>query len=145
MFFTQRSSCWDCVCSVLLCLHLMLTLISYVFPVTTCIWISSMSTSERITKHLLLSMCLYRRMLTAGVNGLSWTLQFIVSCVFDFKSSSVCFQDECYNYIKVLVPRNDETLFACGTNALNPACRNYRVSALISAACQSAPSHGQMF
>ncbi len=26
------------------------------------------------------------------------------------------------------MPRNDETLFACGTNALNPACRNYRVS-----------------
>ncbi|XP_058609409.1 semaphorin-6D isoform X2 [Onychostoma macrolepis] len=38
--------------------------------------------------------------------------------------------DECYNYIKVLVPRNDETLFACGTNALNPACRNYRLSSL---------------
>ncbi|KAI2653279.1 Semaphorin-6D [Labeo rohita] len=38
--------------------------------------------------------------------------------------------DECYNYIKVLVPRNDETLFACGTNALNPACRNYRLSTL---------------
>lgn len=26
------------------------------------------------------------------------------------------------------MPRNDETLFACGTNALNPTCRNYRVS-----------------
>ncbi|XP_057210695.1 semaphorin-6D [Triplophysa rosa] len=38
--------------------------------------------------------------------------------------------DECYNYIKVLVPRNDETLFACGTNALNPTCRNYRWSTL---------------
>lgn len=36
-------------------------------------------------------------------------------------------QDECYNYIKVLVPRNDETLFACGTNAFNPTCRNYKV------------------
>lgn len=36
-------------------------------------------------------------------------------------------QDECYNYIKVLVPRDDETLFACGTNAFNPTCRNYRV------------------
>ncbi|KAA0701452.1 Semaphorin-6D Precursor [Triplophysa tibetana] len=35
-------------------------------------------------------------------------------------------QDECYNYIKVLVPRNDETLFACGTNAFNPTCRNYK-------------------
>lgn len=37
------------------------------------------------------------------------------------------FQDECYNYVKVLVPRNDETLFACGTNAFNPTCRNYKV------------------
>uniref|UniRef100_A0A8C2X6H8 Semaphorin 6Cb n=1 Tax=Cyclopterus lumpus TaxID=8103 RepID=A0A8C2X6H8_CYCLU len=39
-------------------------------------------------------------------------------------------QDECYNYIKVLVPRNDETLFACGTNAFNPTCRNYKMSTL---------------
>uniref|UniRef100_A0A8C6SZA5 Sema domain, transmembrane domain (TM), and cytoplasmic domain, (semaphorin) 6E n=1 Tax=Neogobius melanostomus TaxID=47308 RepID=A0A8C6SZA5_9GOBI len=39
-------------------------------------------------------------------------------------------QDECYNYIKVLVPRNDETLFACGTNAFNPTCRNYKMSSL---------------
>lgn len=38
------------------------------------------------------------------------------------------FQDECYNYVKVLVPRNDETLFACGTNAFNPTCRNYKVN-----------------
>lgn len=38
----------------------------------------------------------------------------------------VLFQDECYNYIKVLVPRDDETLFACGTNAFDPACRNYK-------------------
>lgn len=42
-------------------------------------------------------------------------------------------QDECYNYIKVLVPRNDETLFACGTNAFNPTCRNYKVSAAAAA------------
>uniref|UniRef100_A0A3B1IUH5 Sema domain, transmembrane domain (TM), and cytoplasmic domain, (semaphorin) 6Ca n=1 Tax=Astyanax mexicanus TaxID=7994 RepID=A0A3B1IUH5_ASTMX len=38
--------------------------------------------------------------------------------------------DECYNYIKVLVQRNDETLFTCGTNAFNPTCRNYRLSSL---------------
>ncbi|XP_037119695.1 semaphorin-6D-like isoform X1 [Syngnathus acus] len=38
--------------------------------------------------------------------------------------------DECYNYIKVLVPRDDETLFVCGTNAFNPACRNYKTSTL---------------
>lgn len=42
----------------------------------------------------------------------------------------VAFQDECYNYIKVLVPRDDETLFACGTNAFNPTCRNYKVASI---------------
>lgn len=43
------------------------------------------------------------------------------------KLTLVAFQDECYNYVKVLVPRDDETLFACGTNAFNPTCRNYKV------------------
>uniref|UniRef100_A0A3B3DCS8 Sema domain, transmembrane domain (TM), and cytoplasmic domain, (semaphorin) 6Ca n=1 Tax=Oryzias melastigma TaxID=30732 RepID=A0A3B3DCS8_ORYME len=38
--------------------------------------------------------------------------------------------DECYNYVKVLVPRNDETLFACGTNAFNPTCRNYKMTSM---------------
>ncbi|XP_077405705.1 semaphorin-6D-like isoform X2 [Vanacampus margaritifer] len=38
--------------------------------------------------------------------------------------------DECFNYIKVLVPRDDETLFVCGTNAFNPACRIYKTSTL---------------
>ncbi|KAF3834416.1 hypothetical protein F7725_025620 [Dissostichus mawsoni] len=38
--------------------------------------------------------------------------------------------DECYNYVKVLVPRDDETLFACGTNAFNPTCRNYKMASL---------------
>lgn len=42
------------------------------------------------------------------------------------KLTLTVFQDECYNYIKVLVPRDDETLFACGTNAFNPTCRNYK-------------------
>lgn len=46
----------------------------------------------------------------------------VPQALFSFSS-----QDECYNYIKVLVPRNDETLFACGTNAFNPTCRNYKV------------------
>lgn len=36
-------------------------------------------------------------------------------------------QDECHNYIKVFVPRNDEMIFVCGTNAFNPMCRYYRV------------------
>ncbi|XP_043936477.1 semaphorin-6D-like [Protopterus annectens] len=39
-------------------------------------------------------------------------------------------KDECYNYIKVLVPRNGRTLFACGTNAFNPVCRSYQMSSL---------------
>ncbi|CAB1351073.1 unnamed protein product [Coregonus sp. 'balchen'] len=44
--------------------------------------------------------------------------------------STVSVLDECYNYVKVLVPRNDETLFACGTNAFNPTCRNYKMTTL---------------
>uniref|UniRef100_A0A8B9BU91 Semaphorin 6C n=1 Tax=Anser brachyrhynchus TaxID=132585 RepID=A0A8B9BU91_9AVES len=36
-------------------------------------------------------------------------------------------QDECHNYIRVLVPRDARTLFACGTNAFNPVCRSYEV------------------
>lgn len=48
-------------------------------------------------------------------------------CYFNYLSCVFLFQDECYNYVKVLVPRNDETLFACGTNAFNPTCRNYKV------------------
>ncbi|XP_041037547.1 sema domain, transmembrane domain (TM), and cytoplasmic domain, (semaphorin) 6E isoform X2 [Carcharodon carcharias] len=39
--------------------------------------------------------------------------------------------DECHNFIRVLVPRNDRTLFACGTNAFNPVCRNYKMESLI--------------
>lgn len=36
-------------------------------------------------------------------------------------------QDECHNFIKVLVPRNDDLVFICGTNGFNPMCRYYRV------------------
>ncbi|XP_040198597.1 semaphorin-6D isoform X4 [Rana temporaria] len=39
-------------------------------------------------------------------------------------------KDECHNYIKVFVPRNDEMIFVCGTNAYNPMCRYYRLSTL---------------
>ncbi|GAB1301710.1 Semaphorin-6A [Apodemus speciosus] len=35
-------------------------------------------------------------------------------------------KDECHNFIKVLLKKNDDTLFVCGTNAFNPSCRNYR-------------------
>ncbi|NXI43261.1 SEM6C protein, partial [Galbula dea] len=39
-------------------------------------------------------------------------------------------QDECHNYIRVLVPRDSSTLLACGTNAFSPLCRTYQVSSL---------------
>ncbi|XP_042543635.1 semaphorin-6D isoform X2 [Dipodomys spectabilis] len=39
-------------------------------------------------------------------------------------------KDECHNFIKVFVPRNDEMVFVCGTNAFNPMCRYYRLNAL---------------
>ncbi|KAG8575664.1 hypothetical protein GDO81_009632 [Engystomops pustulosus] len=39
-------------------------------------------------------------------------------------------KDECHNYIKVFVPRSDEMVFVCGTNAFNPMCRYYRLSSL---------------
>ncbi|XP_074422676.1 semaphorin-6C isoform X1 [Larus michahellis] len=39
-------------------------------------------------------------------------------------------QDECHNYIRVLVPRDAGTLLACGTNAFSPLCRTYQVSTL---------------
>lgn len=40
-------------------------------------------------------------------------------------------QDECHNYIRVLVPRDARTLFACGTNAFNPVCRSYEARSLL--------------
>ncbi|XP_069480903.1 semaphorin-6D isoform X1 [Ambystoma mexicanum] len=39
-------------------------------------------------------------------------------------------KDECHNYIKVFVPRNDEMVFVCGTNAFNPVCRFYKLNSL---------------
>ncbi|XP_056154024.1 semaphorin-6D-like [Lampris incognitus] len=56
---------------------------------------------------------------------LTWRSKDVSKCTVRGKNS-----DECYNYVKVLVPRNDETLFACGTNAFNPTCRNYKMSSL---------------
>ncbi|CAG5887562.1 unnamed protein product [Menidia menidia] len=54
---------------------------------------------------------------------LTWRSKDVSKCTVRGKNS-----DECYNYVKVLVPRNDETLFTCGTNAFNPTCRNYKVN-----------------
>ncbi|XP_061520181.1 semaphorin-6D-like isoform X2 [Phycodurus eques] len=56
---------------------------------------------------------------------LTWRSTDVSKCAVRGKNS-----DECYNYIKVLVPRDDETLFVCGTNAFNPSCRNYKTSTL---------------
>uniref|UniRef100_UPI003AAA3C97 semaphorin-6D-like n=1 Tax=Centroberyx gerrardi TaxID=166262 RepID=UPI003AAA3C97 len=56
---------------------------------------------------------------------LTWRSKDVNKCTVRGKNS-----DECYNYVKVLVPRNDETLFACGTNAFNPTCRNYKMNTL---------------
>uniref|UniRef100_A0AAY4EY47 Semaphorin-2A n=1 Tax=Denticeps clupeoides TaxID=299321 RepID=A0AAY4EY47_9TELE len=56
---------------------------------------------------------------------LTWRTKDVEKCTVRGKNS-----DECYNYIKVLIPRNDETLFACGTNAFNPTCRNYKMNTL---------------
>uniref|UniRef100_A0A8C2U8V7 Semaphorin-6D n=2 Tax=Coturnix japonica TaxID=93934 RepID=A0A8C2U8V7_COTJA len=46
------------------------------------------------------------------------------------KSEVTPSRDECHNFIKVFVPRNDEMVFVCGTNAFNPMCRYYRLSTL---------------
>uniref|UniRef100_A0A8D3DSD4 Semaphorin 6D n=1 Tax=Scophthalmus maximus TaxID=52904 RepID=A0A8D3DSD4_SCOMX len=54
----------------------------------------------------------------------SWLLLKARFCVF------FCFQDECHNFIKVLVPRNDDLVFICGTNGFNPMCRYYRLDNL---------------
>ncbi|XP_077576281.1 sema domain, transmembrane domain (TM), and cytoplasmic domain, (semaphorin) 6C [Stigmatopora nigra] len=56
---------------------------------------------------------------------LTWKTKDVDKCTVRGKNS-----DECYNYVKVLVARDDETLFACGTNAFNPTCRNYKMSTL---------------
>ncbi|XP_043933513.1 semaphorin-6D isoform X2 [Protopterus annectens] len=39
-------------------------------------------------------------------------------------------RDECHNFIKVFVPRNEEMIFVCGTNAFNPMCRYYKLDIL---------------
>uniref|UniRef100_A0A452UYS4 Semaphorin-6A n=1 Tax=Ursus maritimus TaxID=29073 RepID=A0A452UYS4_URSMA len=47
-----------------------------------------------------------------------------------YKRVCITFQDECHNFIKVLLKKNDDTLFVCGTNAFNPSCRNYKMDTL---------------
>nr|XP_060614023.1 semaphorin-6C isoform X1 [Anolis sagrei ordinatus] len=56
---------------------------------------------------------------------LTWKTQDMENCAMRGK-----LRNECYNYIKVLVPKNNQTLLACGTNAFNPMCRTYKISTL---------------
>ncbi|XP_074836602.1 semaphorin-6C isoform X2 [Carettochelys insculpta] len=56
---------------------------------------------------------------------LTWKTQDVENCAVRGK-----LRDECYNYIKVLLPKNDRILFACGTNSFNPMCRTYKISSL---------------
>ncbi|XP_054849718.1 semaphorin-6A-like [Eublepharis macularius] len=37
---------------------------------------------------------------------------------------------ECHNFIKVLIKRNEDTLFICGTDSFSPTCRNYKIDTL---------------
>ncbi|XP_042332336.1 semaphorin-6A-like [Sceloporus undulatus] len=39
-------------------------------------------------------------------------------------------KDECHNFIKVLLKRNENLLFICGTNAFSPTCRHYKEDTL---------------
>ncbi|KAE8588531.1 hypothetical protein XENTR_v10022602 [Xenopus tropicalis] len=55
----------------------------------------------------------------------TWKTQDMENCAMRGK-----LRDECYNYIKVLVPKNDQTLVACGTNSFNPMCRSYKIKTL---------------
>ncbi|XP_053559134.1 semaphorin-6B [Bombina bombina] len=61
-------------------------------------------------------------------------------------------EDECRNFVKVLLARNDQTLFVCGTNAFNPICADYRADTLEQigdnmsgmARCPYDPKHGNV-
>lgn len=48
-------------------------------------------------------------------------------CDFSLLLPPVSLQDECRNFMKVLLSRQGG-LFVCGTNAFNPLCANYTVS-----------------
>ncbi|XP_063173203.1 semaphorin-6C isoform X2 [Candoia aspera] len=54
---------------------------------------------------------------------LAWRTQGVENCAMRGK-----LREECYNYIKVLVPKDNQKLLACGTNAFHPVCRMYKIS-----------------
>ncbi|KAM8787006.1 semaphorin-6C isoform 2-T8 [Rhynchonycteris naso] len=56
---------------------------------------------------------------------LTWKSQDMENCAVRGKLT-----DECYNYIRVLVPWDSQTLLACGTNSFSPMCRSYRITSL---------------
>nr|XP_048283883.1 semaphorin-6C [Myodes glareolus] len=56
---------------------------------------------------------------------LTWRSQDVENCAVRGKLT-----DECYNYIRVLVPWDSQRLLACGTNSFSPMCRSYGITSL---------------
>ncbi|XP_077012169.1 semaphorin-6C isoform X2 [Tamandua tetradactyla] len=56
---------------------------------------------------------------------LTWRSQDVRNCAVRGKLT-----DECYNYIRVLLPWDSQTLLACGTNSFSPTCRSYGIASL---------------
>ncbi|XP_038167093.1 semaphorin-6C isoform X3 [Arvicola amphibius] len=56
---------------------------------------------------------------------LTWRSQDVENCAVRGKLT-----DECYNYIRVLVPWDSQRLLACGTNSFSPVCRSYGITSL---------------
>uniref|UniRef100_A0A2K5DZI1 Semaphorin 6C n=1 Tax=Aotus nancymaae TaxID=37293 RepID=A0A2K5DZI1_AOTNA len=56
---------------------------------------------------------------------LTWRSQDVENCAVRGKLT-----DECYNYIRVLLPWDSRTLLACGTNSFSPMCRSYGITSL---------------
>lgn len=76
----------------------------------------------RISQWVPANLILNLTMKYHGLNIKTDTQKSVVEIVF-----IIFLQDECHNFIKVLLKRNEDTLFICGTNAFNPSCRNYKV------------------
>ncbi|XP_075467501.1 semaphorin-6B isoform X2 [Ascaphus truei] len=61
-------------------------------------------------------------------------------------------EDECRNFVKVLLVRDNRTLFVCGTNSFNPVCADYSTDSLVQvgdtlsgmARCPYDPKHGNV-
>uniref|UniRef100_A0A8C9RPJ8 Semaphorin 6D n=1 Tax=Scleropages formosus TaxID=113540 RepID=A0A8C9RPJ8_SCLFO len=55
---------------------------------------------------------------------------YLVSLRETYRNEIIPYREECHNFIKVLVPRNEDLVFICGTNGFNPMCRYYRLDNL---------------